>query len=136
LYVDVHGSRFANCSGDNVFGELNRRPNAARFRWRDVKTRTRRLAKDSNLNGGLVDPGPSKRCGTVSGDDDERYSGVMRLQHTGVEIRDGRARRSENRDGSLRLDCNSKSKERCGAFVNNDMEINQLSVGKSGSDER
>jgi hypothetical protein len=83
----------------------------------------------------VLPKGSSKRCGTVSGDNDERDSGVMRLQHTGVKIRDGRTRGGENRYGSLRLNGATECKVRCGSFVNDDVKIDQLPVGEGGGHE-
>jgi hypothetical protein len=103
--------------------------------WFDVKTDASRLTKNTNLDGGLVDSGSSKRCGTVSGDHDERDSGVMRFQHTGVKIRDGRTRGGEDRDRSLRFNGDTECKERCSAFVNDDVKIDQLPVGEGGGHE-
>jgi hypothetical protein len=60
----------------------------------------------------------------------------MRLKHTGVEIGNSGARRCQNGNGSLRFDGKTECEKRCDAFVNDDVQVNQLSIRKRGSYQR
>ncbi len=80
-----------------------------------------RRAEQPGLHGRLVAADAAELVRTVGAEHDHRYTGVVRLEHGGVQVRDGGARGRHDRGGPAALDGEPEGEEPGGALVEPDV---------------
>ncbi len=83
----------------------------------DVRPEHGGRPEDPGLGGRLVRARPANLGRTVRGDRDQRHSGMPRLEHGRMQIRDGGARGGDDRHGDARLEGEAECEEAGRALV-------------------
>ena len=114
--VEVHG---AGCRDEGLAREPGRGiPLSLLARGRpDIPAAPHRGAEDARLLGGLVGADAAQRLRPVGGDHDQRNTGVVRLEHRRMQVRDSGPRRRDDEHGTSALDREPEGEETADALV-------------------
>ena len=103
---------------------------------RDVAFEPHRAREDSGLHGRLVRADAAQLGRPVGREHDERHARVVRLEHGGVQVRDGGARRRHDDRRMPRLDREAQREESRTALVDAHVQAKESGAFELGRGER
>ena len=98
----------------------------------DIPVSGDHVAEDADLVGGLVGADAAQLARAVGGEQHEWHARVVRLEHSGVQVRDGSSRGADDGNRAARLDSQAQGREASDAFVDAHVHAQQPGALESG----